>query len=70
VTRYLPELARRDPRFGRITLRHLLTMSAGLADLDPYYDLDLRAVALRQTRVVESPAGGSATTTSTRSCWA
>jgi CubicO group peptidase (beta-lactamase class C family) len=30
-------------------------MSAGLADLDPYYDLDLRAVALRQTRVVEPP---------------
>jgi CubicO group peptidase (beta-lactamase class C family) len=55
VTRYLPELARRDPRFGRITLRHLLTMTSGLADLDPYYDLDLRAVALRQTRVVEPP---------------
>jgi hypothetical protein len=30
-------------------------MSAGLADLDPYYDLDLRAVALPQTRVVEPP---------------
>jgi CubicO group peptidase (beta-lactamase class C family) len=55
VTRYLPELARRDLRFGRITLRHLLTMTSGLADLDPYYDLDLRAVALRQTRVVEPP---------------
>jgi CubicO group peptidase (beta-lactamase class C family) len=55
VTRYLPELARRDPRFGRITLRHLLTMSSGLADLDPYYDLDLRAVALRHTRIVQLP---------------
>jgi hypothetical protein len=39
----------------RITLRHLLTMTSGLADLDPYYDLDLRAVALRQTTVVEPP---------------
>jgi hypothetical protein len=56
VTRYLPELARRDPRFGRITLRHLLTMSSGLADLDPYYDLDLRTVALRDTRIA-GPAG-------------
>jgi CubicO group peptidase (beta-lactamase class C family) len=54
VTRYLPELARRDPRFGRITLRHLLTMSSGLADLDPYYDLDLRTVALRDTRIAGS----------------
>jgi CubicO group peptidase (beta-lactamase class C family) len=56
VTRYLPELAGRDPRFGRITLRHLLTMSSGLADLDPYYDLDLRAVALHDTRIA-GPAG-------------
>jgi hypothetical protein len=58
VTRYLPELAHRDPRFGAITLRHLLTMSSGLADLDPYYDLDLdlRTVAVRDTRIAE-PAG-------------
>jgi CubicO group peptidase (beta-lactamase class C family) len=56
VTRYLPELAHRDPRFGAITLRHLLTMSSGLADLDSYYDLDLRTVAVRDTRISE-PAG-------------
>jgi CubicO group peptidase (beta-lactamase class C family) len=56
VTRYLPELAHRDRRFGRITLRHLLTMTSGLADLDPSYDLDLRAVALRDTRIA-GPAG-------------
>jgi CubicO group peptidase (beta-lactamase class C family) len=56
VTRYLPELARRDPRFGRISLRHLLTMSSGLADLAPYYQLDLRAMALRDTRIA-GPAG-------------
>ena len=55
VTRYVPELAQRDQRFGRITLRHLLTMASGLADLDPYYDLDLRATALRDTRIVEPP---------------
>jgi CubicO group peptidase (beta-lactamase class C family) len=55
VSRYLPELARRDRRFGRITLRHLLTMTSGLADLDPYYDLDLRTTALRDTRIVEPP---------------
>jgi CubicO group peptidase (beta-lactamase class C family) len=30
ITRHLPELAARDPRFARITLRHLLTMSSGL----------------------------------------
>jgi CubicO group peptidase (beta-lactamase class C family) len=30
VTRYVPELASRDRRFERITLRDLLTMSSGL----------------------------------------
>lgn len=30
ITRYLPELARRDPRFARIRIRDLLTMSSGL----------------------------------------
>jgi CubicO group peptidase (beta-lactamase class C family) len=30
VTRYLPELVDRDPRFERITIRRLLTMSSGL----------------------------------------
>jgi CubicO group peptidase (beta-lactamase class C family) len=29
VTQYLPELVDRDPRFERITIRHLLTMSSG-----------------------------------------
>ena len=30
VTRYLPELLANDPRFARITLRHLLTMRSGI----------------------------------------
>ncbi len=29
ITRYLPELLANDPRFARITLRHLLTMRSG-----------------------------------------
>jgi CubicO group peptidase (beta-lactamase class C family) len=70
VTRYLPELARRDPRFGRITLRHLLTMSSGLADLDPCYDLDYEPWPCATPGSRGPPAAGSTTTTSTRSCWA
>lgn len=31
VTRYLPELRDNDPRFERITLRHLLSMRSGIA---------------------------------------
>jgi len=31
ITRYLPELAQGDPRFARITLRHLLLMRSGVA---------------------------------------
>lgn len=30
ITRYLPELAAKDPRFARITLRHLLRMRSGI----------------------------------------
>ena len=56
VVEYLPELADRDPRFARITLRHLITMSSGLRyeeqgmpwsdDATTYYAPDLRAAAL------------------------
>jgi CubicO group peptidase (beta-lactamase class C family) len=64
ITRYVPELAERDARFGRITLRHLLTMTSGLRyqeggpwgdDTATYYAPDLRALALEQTEVVEAP---------------
>jgi CubicO group peptidase (beta-lactamase class C family) len=30
ITRYVPELAGRDRRFGQLTLCHLLTMTSGL----------------------------------------
>ncbi|WP_431899850.1 serine hydrolase domain-containing protein [Nonomuraea sp. bgisy101] len=67
VTDYLPELARRDPRFARIRLRDLLTMSSGLRfwktdlpwpwddDTFTYYGVDLRDVALNGTRVERPP---------------
>jgi CubicO group peptidase (beta-lactamase class C family) len=67
VTDYVPELADRDPRFDRITLRHLLSMSSGLRyveqsaplpwgdDIDTYYGTDLRDLALSATEIVEPP---------------
>jgi CubicO group peptidase (beta-lactamase class C family) len=66
VTRYLPELRERDPRFDRITIRHLLTMSSGLRyeeggmpwnadDTLTYYAPDLRALALKGVRIEGAP---------------
>jgi CubicO group peptidase (beta-lactamase class C family) len=64
VTRYLPELLERDPRFGQITLRHLLSMSSGLRYDDgflgfdgvrTYYGTDLRHEALAKTEIIEPP---------------
>ena len=67
VTDYLPELAERDERFGRITLRDLLTMSSGLRYEEPdipvpwgddvvtYYGVDLRDVGMNGSQIVEPP---------------
>ena len=67
VTEYLPELSERDPRFERITLRHLLTMSSGIRyeeqslplpwgdDVDTYYGTDLRDLGLSATQIVRPP---------------
>jgi CubicO group peptidase (beta-lactamase class C family) len=67
VTRYVPELARRDPRFRRITIRDLLSMRSGLRyeesgfpwpfgdDTYTYYGVDLRKEALERTKVEQRP---------------
>jgi CubicO group peptidase (beta-lactamase class C family) len=67
VTEYLPELSERDPRFERITLRDLLTMSSGIRyeeqslplpwgdDVDTYYGTDLRDLGLSATQIVRPP---------------
>jgi CubicO group peptidase (beta-lactamase class C family) len=67
ITDYLPELAARDRRFGRITLRHLLTMSSGIRydeptvpvpwgdDVVTYYDVDLRDAGLNETEIEHTP---------------
>jgi Beta-lactamase len=65
ITRYGPELAERDRRFAKITLRQLLTMTSRLRyqqDGGPFgddtatYDApDLRALAVGKTEVMEAP---------------
>jgi CubicO group peptidase (beta-lactamase class C family) len=66
ITKYVPELAERDPRFRRITVRDLLTMSSGIRyeeggfpsfgdDTYTYYGTDLRDVALSRTRIGQPP---------------
>ncbi|WP_152039463.1 serine hydrolase domain-containing protein [Salinigranum salinum] len=67
ITEYLPELTDRDPEFGDITVRHLLSMSSGLAyeasrwglfngddPLTTYYP-DQRYISLYNTRIADSP---------------
>lgn len=56
ITDFLPELLEVDPRYARITIRHLVTMSSGLGyverlhpfsdDAQTYYGTDLRATGL------------------------
>jgi CubicO group peptidase (beta-lactamase class C family) len=67
VTDYLPELKARDPRFERVALRDLLTMSSGIRywdtdlpwlwadDTYTYYGVDMREVALNRTRIERPP---------------
>jgi CubicO group peptidase (beta-lactamase class C family) len=64
ITKYLPELAKRDPKFTHITIRDLLMMSSGLRyNEDPpyrdndvtYHAIDLRRAALEKTAVVDAP---------------
>lgn len=64
VTRHVPELLDRDPRFRSITLRDLVTMSSGLGwersmtpwgdPADTYYSTDLRGSSL-DARIEEPP---------------
>jgi CubicO group peptidase (beta-lactamase class C family) len=67
ITDYLPELAERDPRFGEITVRHLLLMASGLEyeafrlpglnSDDPLttYHPDQRWLALNNTEITDPP---------------
>jgi CubicO group peptidase (beta-lactamase class C family) len=67
ITTYLPELADRDERFDRITIRHLLQMTSGLEYQesgwflfngdDPLttYHPDQRKLALTNTRIARPP---------------
>lgn len=65
VSRYLPELATRDSRFGAIRIADLLHMASGLAyvetgngerdDQRTYMDPDLRLAALAHSRIAEAP---------------
>ena len=67
MTRYVPELAERDPRFARITLGDLMTMRSGLRyeessfpwpwgdDTYTYYGVDLRKEALERTEIESTP---------------
>ena len=64
ITKYLPELARRDPRFAQITIQDLLLMSSGMRySEDPpdrdndvtYHAADLRKAALEKTAIVDAP---------------
>jgi CubicO group peptidase (beta-lactamase class C family) len=65
ITDYLPELSDRDPRFEKITIRHLLTMMSGLRwdrsgsnpfsdDFLTYYSPDLRTTTM-EAQIVEAP---------------
>lgn len=65
ITKYLPELLKKDKRFSRITIKDLLSMSSGLAyshvgfpsdDEFTYVSPDLRKTTLEHVRIEEPPA--------------
>jgi CubicO group peptidase (beta-lactamase class C family) len=65
ITRYLPELANRDPRFRQIRIRHLLMMSSGLRYNDYFFFTsdnslagaypDLLYAALHFPQIIDEP---------------
>lgn len=66
ITDYVPELLERDPRFGDITLRHLITMTSGIAyddegrspyadEVNTYFGTDLRRSAITNPTIFEEP---------------
>lgn len=66
ITKYVPELLDNDPRFGEITLRHLITMTSGIAydeddfsafgdQISTYYSTNLRKSAITKTKISEKP---------------
>jgi CubicO group peptidase (beta-lactamase class C family) len=65
ITKHIPELLRRDRRFQRITIEHLISMASGLRyeeswlpwgdDAQTYYSANLRELALEDTEIVEPP---------------
>ncbi len=64
ITKYIPELGKRDERFTRITIRDLLTMASGIRykEDEPSYDNritylepDLRKAAIEKTVIIEPP---------------
>lgn len=67
ITTYLPELAERDPRFHKITIRHLLLMASGLEyeefrpllfnsdDILTSYFPDQRKITLENTHINDPP---------------
>ena len=67
ITTYLPELAKRDVRFNKITIRHLLRMASGLEyvefrpmlfnsdDILTSYYPDQRKISLENTHIIDPP---------------
>jgi CubicO group peptidase (beta-lactamase class C family) len=64
ITKYVPELLQKDPRYKNINLRHLLSMSSGIRykeygmpwsdDAATYYSPNLRTVAI-SSPIVDEP---------------